>query len=168
MQNVKPLLLALLTCSLPSCETSKPASTTSEIEKTSKCGEILVGVTTEKRELEVAGARLMDFALGKAQTDVTPEFKRIVSESAMNGESRVKIACKAMELSGGKPSDERFSYYMQLLGFLSSDPSPSAVERMEWAKQVPFPKAPRPRTPNPPDTGTAGSAQPQQESLSGP
>ena len=69
-------------------------------------------------------------------------WEKIASEAAMNGESRVKIACKAMELSGGKPSDERFSYYMQLLGFLSSDPSPSAVERREWAKQVPFPKAP--------------------------
>ncbi len=164
MQNVKPLLLALLTCSLLSCETSKPAPRTSEIEKTSKCGEILVGVTTEQRKLEVAGATLMDFSLGKIQTEVTPEFQRIASEAARNGESRVTIACKAMELSGEKPSDERFSYYMQLLGFLSSDPSPSAVERKEWARQVPFPKAQQPRTPNPPDTGTAGSVQPQQES----
>jgi hypothetical protein len=168
MQNIKPLLLALLTCSLLSCETSKPAPATSEVEKTSKCGEILAGVTTEKSNLEVAGATLMDFSLGKVQTKVTPEFQRIASEAAMNGELRVKIACKAMELSGGKPSDERFSYYMQLLGFLSSDPSPSAVERMEWAKQVPFPKAPPFRTPNSPQTGTPGSVQPQQESLSGP
>jgi hypothetical protein len=109
MQNLKLLLLALLTCSLLSCETSKPTPATSEIEKTSKCGEILVGVTTEKRKLEVAGATLMDFSLGKVQTEVTPEFQRIASEAAMNGESRVKVACKA-ELSGGKPSDERFSY----------------------------------------------------------
>ena len=161
MQNVTPLLLALLTCCLLSCETSKPAPTTSVIEKTSICGEILVGVTTEQRKLEVAGATLRDFSFGKVQTRVTPEFQGIASEAAMNGELRVKIACKAMELSGGKPSDERFSYYMQLLGFLSSDPSPSAVERTEWAKQVPFPKAPQLRTPNPPDTGTVDSVQPQ-------
>src|SRR3954468_13876805 len=114
MQNIKPLLLALLTCSLLSCETSKPAPATSEVEKTSKCGEILAGVTTEKSNLEVAGATLMDFSLGKVQTKVTREFQRIASEAAMNGELRVKIACIAMELSGGKPSDERFSYYMQL------------------------------------------------------
>lgn len=67
---------------------------------TSKCGEILVGVTTEKHKLEVAGVTLRDFSLGKVQTEITAEFQRIASEVSINGESRVKIACKAMELSG--------------------------------------------------------------------
>lgn len=164
MRYVKPLLLVLLTYSLPSCETTKPALTKSELGKASKCGEILVGVTTEKRKLEVAGATLMDFSIGKVQTEVTPEFQIIASEAAVNEDSRVKIACKAMEMSGAEPSPEMFTYYLHLLGFLSS--TPSVEKRMEWAEKFPVPKTPQPRTPNPPNTGTDGSVQVPQESLS--
>ena len=122
MQNVKPLLLLLLTYSLLSCETTKPALTTSGFGKTSRCGETLVGVTTEKHKIEVVGATLKDFSLGEYRTEVTPEFQRIASETSMNEDSKVKIACTAMEKSGGEPSDERLTYYLNLLGFLSSTP----------------------------------------------
>lgn len=166
MQNVKPLLLVLLTYSLLSCETTKPVSTTSELGNTRKCGGILVGVTTEKRKLEVAGTTLMDFSLGKVQTEVTPEFQRIASEAAMNEDSRVKIACTAMEMSGVKASPEMFTYYLHLLGFLSSTPSPSMEKRMEWAEKFPVPKTPQPPESNSPNTGTNGSAKATQESLS--
>lgn len=147
MQKVKPLILVVLTYSLLSCETTKPALTTSGSGKTSICGETLVGVTSEKREVEVAGVTLMEFKLGKVETKVTPEFQRIASEASMNEESRVRIACKAMEISGEKPSAEGLSYNMQLLGFLSSNPS--VAERIAWAERVPVPKAAPQQSPNP-------------------
>jgi len=162
MQKAKLLVLVLLTHSLLSCETTKPAPTTSGIGKPSRCGEILVGVTTENRKLEVAGATLKDFSLGKVQTEVTPEFQRIASEASMNEDTRVKIACKAMEMSGGEPSDERLSYYIQLLGFLASDPS--AAERLAWAEKVPAPKTAQPRESNPTYKGITGPVRSTEES----
>lgn len=109
-------------------------------------------MTTEKREFEVAGATLKDFSLGKINTNVTPEFQRIASEAALNEDSRVRIACKAMEMSGVKASPEMLTYYLHLLGFLSSTPSPSVEKRMEWAEKFPVPKIPQPRAPSHTDT----------------
>ena len=137
MQSGKPLLLLLLTYSLLSCALAKTETITTGSGETSPCGER----TTEKREFEVAGATLKDFSLGEYNTKVTPEFQRIASEAAMNEDSRVKIACKAMRMSGVEASPEMLSYYVHLLGFLSSDPPPTVEQRMAWAERFPVPKA---------------------------
>lgn len=149
MQKVEPLLLVFLPCSLLSCAPKSESITTGN-GKPSRCGDTFVGVTTEKSKYEVAGATLFDFTIGKGKTEVTPEFQRIASEVTMNEDSKVKIACNAMEKSGGEPSDERFTYYLNLLGFLSSSPPPPSVEqRMAWAEKFPAPKAAQPQSPNP-------------------
>jgi hypothetical protein len=141
MQIVKPLVLVLLTYSLLSCGKTKAETITTGSEETSPCGETLVGVTTEKRDFEVAGATLKDFSFGKITTKVTPEFQRIASEAAMNQDSRVKIACKATRMSGVEASPDMLSYYMHLLGFLGSDPPPTVEQRMAWAEKFPIPRA---------------------------
>lgn len=161
MQSVKPLLLVLLTYCLLSCETKKPAIVTTASGETSPCGDTLVGVTTETREFQVAGATLNDFKLGNLNTKVTPEFQRIASEAAMNEDSRVKTACKLMRMSGDEPSGEMLSYNMQLLGFLGSNPPPTVEERMAWAAKVPVPKTKIPQPPEPrhTNTGIGGSVE---------
>ena len=139
MQIVKPLLFVLLTYSLLACETTKPVPTTSGLGKTSQCGEILVGVTIEKRELEIAGATLKEFSLGKLDTRVTPEFQRITSEAAMNEDSKIKVACKAIEMAGVEGKPEMVAYFIEMQSFLSTNPT--VDDRIKWKKAYPFPKA---------------------------
>src|SRR6185295_16094860 len=111
---------------------TKTETITTGSGETSLCGETVVVVTTEKREFEVVGATLKDFSLGEYNTKVTPEFQMIASEAAMNEDSRVKIACKAMRMSGVEANPEMLSYYVHLLGFLSSDLPPTVEQRMAW------------------------------------
>lgn len=139
MQIVMPFLLVLLTYSLLACETTKPAPTTSGLGKTSQCGEILVGVTIEKRELEIAGATLKEFSLGKLDTRVTPEFQRITSEAAMNEDSKIKVACKAIEMAGVEGKPEMVAYFIEMQSFLSTNPT--VDDRVKWKKAYPFPTA---------------------------
>jgi hypothetical protein len=144
MRRLKPLLLVLLTFSLLSCETTrKPASTTSGLGKTSQCGEILVGVTTEKPELELAGATLKEFSLGKLDVKVTPQFQRITSEAAMNEDSKIKVACKAIEMAGVEGKPEMVAYFIQLQSFLSTNQT--LDDRIKWAQAFPIPSAPKPK-----------------------
>ena len=72
MKSVKSLLLVLLTYSLLSCETTKPATTNIGTEKTSQCGELPAGVTIDKRQFHLAGLKLGEFSLGDVDINSTP------------------------------------------------------------------------------------------------
>ena len=143
-QRLTLLLLVLLTCSFFSCEiTRKPASTTSGIGKNSHCGEILVGVTTEKRDLEIAGATLKEFSLGKLDVQVTPQFQRIASEAAMNDVTKMQLACEPIKMAGVEGNAPMVEYFIRLQSFLSANPTPE--QRIEFAKAMPIPITPKPK-----------------------
>jgi hypothetical protein len=157
MQIVKSLFFVLLTYGLLSCAPQKAAPTTSGLGKTSQCGEILVGVTTEKQELELAGATLKEFSLGRLDIRVTPEFQRIASEAAMNEDSKIKVACKAIEMAGVEGDSEMVAYFIQMQSFLSMNPS--VDDRIKWRQAFPHPKAAPQRQSRPTHTGFGDSVE---------
>jgi hypothetical protein len=139
MQSVKPLLLVLLTFSLLSCETTKPATTIIGAEKTSKCGELPAGVTIDRREFRLAGAKLGEFSLGEAVINSTPEFTQILSEASKNKVVQGVLTCNAIELAGVSHDAEMVAYFIEMQDFLSTNPS--VDDRIKWKKAFPFPKA---------------------------
>ena len=139
MQNVKPLLLVLLTYSLLSCETTKPATPVIGAGKTSQCGELPAGVTIDKREFRLAGAKLGQFSLGEVAINSTPEFTQILSEASKNKVFQSVLTCNAIDLAGVSHNAEMVAYYIQMQDFLST--GPSLGDRIRWKKEFPFPKA---------------------------
>ena len=139
MQKLKPLLLVLLTYSLLSCETTKPATPVIGAGKTSQCGELPAGVTIDKREFRLAGAKLGQFSLGEVGINSTPEFTQILSEAAKNKVVQSVLTCNAIELAGVSHDAEMVVYYIEMQDFLST--GPSVDDRIKWKKAFPFPKA---------------------------
>ena len=148
MQNVKPLLLVLLTYSLLSCETTKAATTVIGTEKTSQCGELPAGVTIDKREFRLAGLTLGQFSLGKVEIGSTPEFTQLLSEASKNKVVQGVLTCNAIELAGVSRNPEMVAYFIQMQNFLATDPS--LDDRIKWKKEFPFPKAPPQQEPSRP------------------
>jgi hypothetical protein len=137
MQSVKPLLLVLLTYSLLSCATAKPATTIIGAEKTSKCGELPAGVTIDKREFRLAGAKLGEFSLGETGINSTPEFTQILSEASKNKVVQSVLTCNAIELAGVAHDAEMVAYFIEMQNFLSTNPS--VDDRIKWKQAYPFP-----------------------------
>ena len=136
MQSVKPLLLLLLTCSLLSCN---PVTTRMGDEKTSDCGEVPVGVTIDKRELDLAGATLAGFSLGKFEVKDTPQFQKIISEAASNSAATDVLVCKAIARAGARGNPEMVDYFTRMTHFFARQPSIS--EQLQWRQTSPFPRA---------------------------
>jgi hypothetical protein len=141
MQSVKLLLLVLLTFTLLSCETTKPATPVIGAAKTSQCGELPAGVTIDKREFRLAGAKLGEFSLGEVGINSTPEFTQILSEASKNKVVQSVLTCNAIELAGVSHDAEMVAYFIEMQDFLSSNPS--LDDRIKWKKAFPFPKAAR-------------------------
>lgn len=138
MQNVKPLLLVFLTCSLLSCETTKAETTIIGAGKTSQCGELPAGVTIDKREFRLAGLTLGQFSLGKVEIGSTPEFTQLLSEASKNKVVQGVLTCNAIELAGVSQNPEMVAHFIQMQDFLAT--SPSLDDRIRWKKEFPFPK----------------------------
>jgi hypothetical protein len=138
MQIVKPLLLVLLTCSLLSCETTKPGTTTMGAEKTSRCGELPAGVTIDKRAFRLAGLKLGEFSLGEVDVNSTPEFTQILSEASKDKVVQGVLACNAIELAGVQNNPEMVAHFIETQNFLATNPS--VDDRIKWRKASPFPK----------------------------
>ena len=166
MWNVKPLLLVLLACSILSCRPTNPTTTRMGDEKKSECGEIPIGVTIDKRELDIAGASLLDFSLGKLVIKDTPQFEKIISEAGSNLAVTDILVCKTIARAGARDNPELVDYFTREIHFLAVHPSTS--QQLEWQNANPFPKTniAQSRSPKPANTETAGSVQAPQESLS--
>ena len=139
MQSLKPLLLVLLTYSLLSCAPTNPAPTRMGDEKISVCGEIPIGVTIDKRELDIAGATMVDFSLGKLEVKDTPQFQKIISETASNSAATDVLVCKTIARAGVRGNPEMVDYFTRMTHFFAGHPSTS--EQLQWRRTNPFPKA---------------------------
>ena len=145
MQSLKPLLLVLLTYSLLSCAPTNPAPTRMGNEKISDCGEIPIGVTIDKRELDIAGATMADFSLGKLEVKDTPQFQKIISETASNSAVTDVLVCKTIARAGVRGNPEMVDYFTRMTHFFAGHPRTS--EQLQWRKTNPFPKAfPQPQS----------------------
>lgn len=161
MRCVKPLLLSLLTCSLLSCN---PVTTRIGGEKTSDCGDIPIGVTIDKRELDIAGATMLDFSLGKLVVKDTQQFQKIISEAASNSAATDILVCKTIDRAGVRGNAAMVDYFTRMTHFFAEHPSIS--QQLEWQQKFPLPKdAPQGQS-NLTNKGTAGSGQPPEESPS--
>lgn len=139
MQIVKPLLLVLLTHSLLSCAPTNPTTTRMGDEKKSECGEIPAGVTMDKRELDIAGATILDFSLGKLVIKDTPQFEKIISDVASNFAATDIVLCKTIERAGARNNAKMVDYFTREIHFLAGRPSTS--EQLQWQQANPFPNA---------------------------
>ena len=104
-----------------------------------QCGELPAGVTIDKREFRLAGAKLGQFSLGEVGINSTPEFTQILSEAAKNKVVQSVLTCNAIELAGVSHDAEMVAYYIEMQDFLST--GPSVDDRIKWKKAFPFPKA---------------------------
>jgi hypothetical protein len=138
MQRLKPLLLLLLTCSLLSCAPANPAPTRMGDEKTTDCGEIPIGVTIDKRELDIAGATMAGFSLGKFEVKDTPKFQKTISEAASNSAATDVLVCKAIARAGVRGNPEMVDYFTRMTHFFARQPNIN--EQLQWRQTNPFPK----------------------------
>ena len=152
MQIVMPLLLVRLTYGLLSCKPTNPTSTNIGDQKMDDCGAIPGGVTVDKRELDIAGASLLDFSLGKLVIKDTPQFEKIISEAASNLAVTDILVCRTIARAGVRNNPKMVDYFTREIHFLAGRPSTS--EQIQWQQANPFPNA------APQDQST------QQESLS--
>jgi hypothetical protein len=155
MPIVKSLLLVLLTYSLLACAPTNPATTRMGDEKTADCGEIPIGVTIDKRELDIAGATMAGFSLGKFEIKDTPQFQKIISEAASNSAATDVLVCKAIDRAGVRGRPEMVDYFTRMTHFFARQPSIS--EQLQWRQTNPFPKVAA--------QGTTGSGPPPEEPL---
>jgi hypothetical protein len=139
MRSVKSLLLVFITFGLFSCSPIGPNSTKIGDEKTSGCGEVPAGVTMDKRALDLAGAAIGDFSLGKLEVKDEPRFEKIISEAASNVAVTDVLVCKAIARAGVKGNPEMVDYFTRLTHFLARQPSIS--DQLQWRQANPFPKA---------------------------
>lgn len=108
-------------------------------EKKSGCGEIPIGVTIDKRELDIAGATILEFSLGKLVIKDTPQFEKIISEVASNFAATDIVACKTIERAGARNNAKMVDYFTREIHFLAGRPSTS--EQIQWQQSNPFPNA---------------------------
>ena len=135
MRSVTTLLLLLLTFTFLSCARSNPKFGD---EKKSECGEVPVGVTIDKVQVEVAGAQLGNFLLGNLNITVTPELQRVISEAATNALVQDYLDCKMLERAGVLKDPELVDYFTHTRHFLSTGPTPR--KQTQWRQENPFPK----------------------------
>lgn len=109
------------------------------LEQPDQCGEVPLGVTMDKGELDVAGAKLGDFSLGKLNIQFTPEFQRIISDAATNALVQDYIRCKAIVRAGVQGDPEMVGYFMRLTQFLSKERT--VPEQIQWQQANPFPRS---------------------------
>src|SRR5262245_15992224 len=102
------------------------------------CGDLPLGVTLDKRDIEVAGAKLADFSLGNFQINSTPEFQKVISEAASNETVREVLDCKTVTLAVLGKDAETVAYFMRLRIFPASNPSPEL--HLKWQQANPFPR----------------------------
>ena len=57
----------------------------------------------------------------------------------MNEDSKIKVACKAIEMAGVEGNAEMVAYFIEMQSFLSTNQS--VDDRIKWKKAYPFPKA---------------------------
>ena len=134
MRSVTTLLLLLLTFSALSCAHHDPKFGD---EKRGECGEVPVGVTIDKGQLDMAGAKFGDFALANLNIEFTPEFQRIISDAATNALVQDYISCKVIERAGVQKDPEMVDYFTNLMYFLSR--KPNGEEQTKWRQENPFP-----------------------------
>ena len=135
MRSVTTLLLLLLTFTFLSCAHRNPKFGD---EKKSECGEVPVGVTIDKGQLDMAGATIGNFSLANLNIQFTPEFQRIISDAATNALVQDYISCKVIERAGVQKDPELVDYFTNLTYFLSS--KPTGEEQTKWRQANPFPR----------------------------
>ena len=108
------------------------------LEQQDQCGEVPVGVTIDKGQLDLAGANLGDFSLGKLNIQFTPEFQKVISDAATNALVQDYIRCKAIVRAGVHGDPEMVSYFMRLTHFLSKERE--VPEQIQWQQANPIPR----------------------------
>lgn len=130
-------LLILLILSLLSC-TSANTETKMGSEKQGDCGEVPVGITVNKGELDLAGSQIGEFSQAKLDIKFTPEFQKVLSESSLNALVQDYILCKAISRAGVYGDPEMVDYFTRLTHFLSKERT--VDEQQQWRAANPFPK----------------------------
>jgi hypothetical protein len=130
-------------------------------EKTSDCGEVPVGVTMDRRQLDIAGGKLAGFSLGHLEVTDQPQFQKIISEAASNTAATDILVCKAIARAGVRGNAEMVDYFTRMTHFFARQPSLS--EQLQWQRTNPLPKAAAQVQEDLPNKETAGSAPTPQE-----
>lgn len=136
MQSVKPLVLILVASGLLSCANDAIRMGN---EKSGDCGEIPIGVTIDKRQLELVGVALGDFSLGKLTVKDTPEFQKVISEAASNAAATDMLACKAIARAGVRGNPPMVDYFTRMTYFFAGHPT--VDQQFQWLDKNPIPKA---------------------------
>jgi hypothetical protein len=131
-------------------------------EKISDCGEIPIGVTIDKRQLEIVGVALADFSLGKLEVKDTPEFHKIISEAASNAAATDILACKAIARAGVRGNPQMVDYFTRMTYFFAGHPT--VDQQFQWLEKNPLPKAAPQVQPNLTYKGTTGHVRSPEES----
>jgi hypothetical protein len=138
MLKISPILLSpLVTLYLLGCGTTETGLKPVD-EKPGQCGEVPIGVSANKNDLDLAGAQIGDFSLGKLTINFSPEFHRVVSDAATNDLVQDYIRCKAIARAGVHSDPTMVDYFMRLSHFLSRERT--VDEQIKWRKANPFPK----------------------------
>jgi hypothetical protein len=101
------------------------------------CDRPTQGVVLNKNELETAGLKIGDFALGNLEYKSHPELIEIMTKAS--GDSLVieYLVCVAIKRGDVKNTDQR-DYLRRMLHFMTS--KPTSEEIMRWQKENQFPK----------------------------
>jgi hypothetical protein len=100
--------------------------------------EVPVGVTIDKGQLDMAGAKIGDFSLANLNIEFSTEFQRIISDAATSALVQDYISCKVIGRAGVQRNPELVDYFTNLTYFLSS--KPNGEEQTKWRQANPFPR----------------------------
>lgn len=68
----------------------------------------------------------------------TPEFQKVISEVASDEASREILICRTIELAGAEKDAELVAYFVRLINFHASNPTPE--QQIQWQQANPFPR----------------------------
>jgi hypothetical protein len=96
-------------------------------------------VALNKNQIEVASAKIGDFALGKIDYKSQPELVNVMSGASRDSLLMDYLVCVAIG-RGDVTTQEQKNHLRSRLDFMRGTPPPTPTDINEWDKVHPFPK----------------------------
>lgn len=140
----KVLIVLVLISACVSCAPKEHYPESHQVQR-NECEKLPVGLSSYKSAIEIAGAQIGDFILGKGTINYTQEFTRLMSDEYAQEHLREQITCRAfaraahqIEDLGAQNDLEVVDYFNTFFIYFSQPKTPE--EQLQWRKDNPLPR----------------------------